>query len=138
MKQVIVPSVEQIILLNKLVCEKAGNPHHCYSAGKVESALHSAFYPGDYPFAHGGIVKTAGALCFYLVQSHAFLDGNKRTGALAAITFLNQNGWTLNYPRESKSNPNALAEMIERCAAGSVSKDELIEWFDRHKVQRSV
>ena len=29
------------------------------------SVLHSAFYPGTYPFTVGGIAKTAGTLCFY-------------------------------------------------------------------------
>jgi hypothetical protein len=32
-----------------------GNPVHCYGIGKVESALHSAFFPGAAPFQHGGI-----------------------------------------------------------------------------------
>lgn len=29
--------------------------YHCYDLGKIESALHSAFYPGSHPFVHGGI-----------------------------------------------------------------------------------
>lgn len=70
----------------------------CLNTGKIESAIASAFYPGTYPFAHGGFAKVAGALCFYLVKAHAFLDGNKRTGALAAITFLNMHGLDVEYP----------------------------------------
>lgn len=62
------------------------------------------------------------------------MDGNKRTGALVAITFLNQHGLELQYPLDEDRGINALADVIENCAAGSVSKDELIEWFDRHKV----
>lgn len=122
------------MLLNKLICEKEGNTHHCYGKGKIESALHSAFYPGSYPFEHGGIAKVAGAMCFYLVKSHAFVDGNKRTGALAAITFMNQSGWTLKYPRATQTEPNALADIVEKCASGSIQKEKIIEWFDSHKV----
>ncbi len=120
--------------MNKYVCEQGGNPHHCYDVGKVESAISTAFYPGTYPFAHGGIAKVAAALCFYLVKSHAFMDGNKRTGALVAITFLNQHGLDLQYPLDEKKNVNALADVIENCAASKVSKDQLIEWFENHKV----
>ena len=29
---------------------------------------------------------------------------------------------------------NGLAEVIENCAAGSVTKEQLIEWFETHKV----
>ncbi len=135
MTKIIFPSAGQIILLNKMLCEEGGNPHHCYGVGKVESAVHTAFYPGAYPFAAGGLAQVAGALCFYLVKSHAFMDGNKRTGALAGITFLKQNGWELRYPVNKSTGDDALAAIIEGCAAGSVSKEELMEWFDRHKVE---
>ncbi len=134
MKVILLPTAEAVLGVNQYVCEQAGNPHHCYDVGKVESAITTAFYPGSYPFAHGGLAHVAGALCFYIVKSHAFMDGNKRTGALVAITFLNQHGLDLQYALDETKNINALAEMIENCAAGHLNKDQLIEWFDRHKV----
>ena len=133
MKKIVVPTSEQVILVNRMICQKSGNPHACPEPGKIESALHTAFYPGTYPFAAGGIAKTAGALCFYLVQSHAFTDGNKRTGALVAIVFMEQNGWTLKYPIDKNRDENALAAIIEGCAAGQIKKDSLMDWFDGHK-----
>jgi len=54
-QRILVPTAEQIVLINKLVCEKGGNPHHCNEIGKVESAIYTAFYPGQYPFEAGGI-----------------------------------------------------------------------------------
>ncbi len=134
MKVIFVPTADVVLAVNKYVCELGKNPHHCYDLGKIESAISTAFYPGSYPFHHGGLAKVAGALCFYLVKSHAFMDGNKRTGALVAITFLNQHGLDLQYPKDKKLNVNSLAEVIENCAAGSVDKDQLIEWFDSHKI----
>jgi death-on-curing protein len=128
---IFLPTAEAVLSVNKYVCAQGGNPHHCYDVGKVESAISTAFYPGSYPFAHGGLARVAGALCFYLVKSHAFMDGNK----LAAIAFLNQHGLDLQYPLDEKRDVNALAETIEACAAGSVDKDQLIEWFDRHKIE---
>ncbi len=92
MRLVVHPTLESVIEVNQIVCSEGGNPHKCLNTGKIESAISSAFYPGSYPFSHGGLVKVAGALCFYLVKAHAFLDGNKRTGALVAITFLNIHG----------------------------------------------
>ena len=102
--------------------------------GKIESAVHTAFYPGSYPFSAGGIAKIAGALCFYLVKAHAFIDGNKRVGNLVAITFMNLNGWDLSYPKEEENGKCALANIIEQCAASEIGKEELIEWFDNHKI----
>ena len=62
------------------------------------------------------------------------MDGNKRTGALTAINFMNLNGWDLITRKEDNGN-TALANVIEKCAASEVGKDELIEWFDQHKVK---
>jgi prophage maintenance system killer protein len=67
-------------------------------------------------------------------MSHAFTDGNKRTGALVAITFLNQHGLDLQYPIDEEKNINGLAEIIEKCAARHVSRDELMNWFESHKI----
>ena len=102
MKVIFIPTAEAVIETNRYVCEQGGNPHFCREPGKIESAISTAFYPGAYPFALGGIAKVAGALCYYLVQCHAFVDGNKRTGALVAITFLNQHGMDLEYPLDPK------------------------------------
>ena len=100
----------------------------------MESAIHSAFYPGTHPFAAGGLARVAAALCFYLVKSHAFVDGNKRVGALVAIAFLNENGWDLEYSIDDSKDNDALAEVIEGCAAGKVTKEQLMDWFDTHKI----
>ena len=135
MKKVIIPTAGQVVLGNKVICEKSGSTHSCYEIGKIESALYTALYPGTYPFAAGGIAKTAGALCFYLVKSHAFMDGNKRTGALVAAVFMKNNGWTLKYPIEPKRDINAFATVIDDCAASKVSKDQLVDWFDVHKLE---
>lgn len=134
MKLVFLPTAESVLAVNRYVCAQGGNPHHCFDVGKVESAINSAFFPGTFPFAHGGLARVAGALCFYLVRGHAFMDGNKRTGALVAITFLNQHGIDIDYQLDEMRDVNALAEIIECCAAGKVDKDQLIDWFDRHKV----
>ena len=98
--------------------------------GKIESALHTAFYPGSFPYEAGGVAKLAGALCFYLVA-----DGNKRTGTIAGITFIKLNGWDLKYPLKPKKNINDLAKIIDQAAASEITKDQLIEWFESHKVK---
>ena len=130
-----IPTVDQVIKTNEYICQEQGNPFTVLKPGAVESALHTAFYPGSYPFSVGGIAKIAGALCFYLVKSHAFIDGNKRTGALVAVIFMNQNGWDLKYPLEEVNGHTAFANLIDWCAAGKFDKNHLIEWFDNHKIE---
>lgn len=135
MKPIKVPSAQQIISANRFICTEGGNPHHCFDPGKIESSIHSAFYPGSYPFAAGGLARIAGALCFYLIKNHSFMDGNKRTAILSAILFLSQNGLALKYPESEDNGRTALANIADDCAAGKVSKDQLMDWFDSHKVK---
>jgi adenine deaminase len=75
-----------------MICEEQSNPHAVIREGGIDSAIHSAFYPGLPPFQHGGIAKLAGALCYYLTKAHAFMDGNKRTAALVAVSFSSSYG----------------------------------------------
>lgn len=127
------PSASAIIKLNQIVCEEGENPHHVLNPDRIESSIHSAFYPGSAPFAYGGIAKIAGALCYFLTKGHAFQDANKRTAALTAITFMNSHGWDLVYPLSDDETPDALAELIDGTAADKFTKEQMIEWFDSHK-----
>ena len=45
---------------------------------------------------HKDIYEMAAAYLFHLVENHPFIDGNKRTGAMAAIVFLDVNGVEFN------------------------------------------
>lgn len=40
----------------------------------------------------------------------------------------------LQYPLDEENNINGLAEIIENCAAGSVTKEQLMDWFELHKI----
>lgn len=121
---------EMVCEFNKEIC---GSDYRCYGIGKVESALHSTYYPGSIPFHHGSIPQVAGAMAFYLTNAHAFYDGNKRVAAVSAITFLELNGFELDYQFSEKEDTNELANVIEATAAGQMNIDELKKWFSDHK-----
>lgn len=43
-------------------------------------------------FAHEDLFAMAAAYAFHIAQNQPFVDGNKRTGLLAALVFLDLNG----------------------------------------------
>lgn len=135
--KIIIPTIESIIFTNQFVCRENGQKSHLLNQSKIESALHTAFYPGSEPFNEGGVAKLAGALCFYLSKAHAFMDGNKRTATLSAIMFMNLNEYELNYPNNSEDEYSDLAKIVNQATAGEISKDQLLEWFERHKTKMS-
>lgn len=122
-----------VLCINKEICQSVNQQSVCMSENKVESALGAAYYPGNYPFQYGGIPKVAGALCYFLIKAHAFMDGNKRTAVMVASILMDLNGWDLLYPLRSSSKRTALTEVIESAASSNISKDDLIEWFEQHK-----
>ncbi len=46
---------------------------------------------------------------------------------------MNKHDWDLEYPFNEKQDTNALADIIEACAAGGITKEQLITWFENHK-----
>ncbi len=132
--KLVIQSVESIIRTNQF-CSTMNNQHSVLlDRGKIESALHTAFYPGSEPFQNGGIAKLAGALCFYLTKAHAFQDGNKRTATYAAVLFMQSNGWDLLFADNDESEFSDLAQVVIKATANEISKEQLMDWFDTHKI----
>jgi death on curing protein len=67
------------------------------------------------------VAKTA-ALMFSLVMNHAFVDGNKRVGAMAAELFLGVNGYDLDAGDED------LVDLTLAVAAGEINVEALAIW----------
>lgn len=65
----------------------------------------------------------AAAYLFHICQNHPFIDGNKRTAANAAITFLLMNNW------EPRFDEDQLVEIVLSVAEGRKRKPELIQTF---------
>lgn len=125
----------QIILINKKICKEDKHDHKILDLRKIESALHTTFYPGSEPFIHGGVAKIAGAMAYYLTNAHAFLDGNKRTALLASTIFMKINGYSLTYPLDIPHNINSLGDAILLVASGEMDIDDIKNWYELHKIK---
>jgi death-on-curing protein len=97
--------------------------------GMAESAVHApqAGY-GDYEL-YPDVATKAAVLCSRIVRNHPLPDGNKRTGLLMMLTFLDMNGaeW-----REPKGSQDEIADVIERLAARDMSEADFIDWVTAH------
>jgi len=60
------------------------------------------------------------------IQNHPFLDGNKRTGAIAAFTFLKLNGWTLT------ARGRDFERTVLAVAQGKLGKSAVAEFLRKH------
>lgn len=66
----------------------------------------------------------AAAYLFHLCQNHAFIDGNKRVGANAAITFLLMNNW------DTTCGEEELVDLVLSVASAGLKKQGLIGIFE--------
>ena len=57
-----------------------------------------------------------------IAKNHGFVDGNKRTGAVAMIEFLEINGYFLDMP-----NDTTLGAVFEAAVTGRLTEEELVE-----------
>jgi death on curing protein len=62
-------------------------------AGLLSSAL--ARPQNQAAYGEPSVFDLAAAYAFGIIRNHPFVDGNKRTGFLAAYVFLDLNGWEL-------------------------------------------
>ncbi len=84
----------------------------------------SATFDGE--FLHVDVFEMAAAYLFHLVQNHPFVDGNKRTGAMAAYVFLALNGYELDV------HSDTLVEFVTALASGKKTKSDAAHFLRVH------
>jgi death-on-curing protein len=88
-------SKHQVVILHEILVKYSGGSDGIRDIGLLESALEAPFITfggvSNYPTPH----SKAARLAFGLVKNHPFVDGNKRIGILAMISFLELNGTKL-------------------------------------------
>jgi death-on-curing protein len=75
---------------------------------------------------HTTISEMAGAYLFHIVRNHPFVDGNKRTGLMAMLTFIGLNRHRLG------ADPEDLLELVVGVADGRLTKAEASVFVQRH------
>lgn len=94
--------------------------------GLLESAL--ARPQNLHAYGEGDAAALAGADAFGIIRNHPFVDGNKRTGFLAAALFLEANGY-----RFTASEAEVVLRTLA-LAANEIGEAEFAAWL-RENVQ---
>jgi death-on-curing protein len=113
--------VDDVLGIHAAQLEEHGGSDGIRDRGLLESAVAQPMATFGGQFLNEGVFAMAAALLVSLVKNHPFIDGNKRTALLAALTFLDING----HPIETPSP--LLEEMTLRAAEGSLDKDRVAE-----------
>ncbi|MBU6173710.1 MAG: type II toxin-antitoxin system death-on-curing family toxin [Planctomycetes bacterium] len=118
--------IDHTMRLHRSLIETYGGSEGIRDVGLLHSALAmpQASFGGE--FLHRDLFEMAAAYLYHLVQNHPFIDGNKRTGAAAAIIFLSMNDMDLIVEEEP------LVDLVLQVACGAVGKQEVAAFMRTH------
>lgn len=123
MMQVDFLTLKDVLAIHQRQIKEHGGCEGVRDEGLLLSALampQAAFF-GKY--AHNDIYEMAAAYLYHIVMNHPFVDGNKRTGAAAAIIFLG-----INDIHFTASNTN-LFEFTLAVAEGQKTKQQVAKFL---------
>lgn len=119
-------TVDDVLYMHRRQIDQHGGSHGVRDRGLLESAIAqpSAMFGGQY--LHADLFEMAAAYLFHLVQNHPFVDGNKRVGAVATLSFLRLNCVQLNLTDEG------LVDLVLDVAQGKLQKPAIAEFLRTH------
>jgi death-on-curing protein len=92
--------VDDVLEMHAAQLELHGGSAGLRDRGLLESAVAQPQTSFGGEHVHEGLFAMAAAYLFHIVSNHAFVDGNKRTGLLAALVFLDVNGIGIDHPSD--------------------------------------
>ncbi len=121
-------SKEVIVAVHEAQLAEHGGGTGVRDQGLLASALSRA----ENLAAYGApdVSDLAAAYGFGISRNHAFIDGNKRTGFVAAVLFLHLNGYQLTADDTSK-----VLTMLA-VAAGDITEEQFAAWIRIHAVKK--
>lgn len=94
--------VDQVKRLHDRAILRYGGDPGIRDDERLASAVAMPYATFDGAFLHGDMCEMAAAYAYYIAEGQPFLDGNKRTGAAAALAFLDLNNISL--PKEEANH----------------------------------
>ena len=119
-------SAEDVILIHSRVIEGSGGLDGLRDRDGLEAAISAPMQTFDGKELYPTDLEKIARLGFGLASNHAFVDGNKRIGAMMTQLLLKWNGYDLTL------RSGELADMFIAIAAGTAKEKDLLDWISKH------
>ena len=119
-------SAEDVLLIHSLVIEGSGGLDGLRDRDGLEAAVSAPMQTFDGKELYPTDLEKIARLGFGLASNHAFVDGNKRIGAMMTQLLLKWNGYDLTL------RSGELADMFIAIAAGTAKEKDLLDWISKH------
>ncbi|WP_426307521.1 type II toxin-antitoxin system death-on-curing family toxin [Acidovorax facilis] len=117
-----------IIAIHEVQLAEHGGGTGVRDAGLLDSALGKPQQLNNYGEPPPDAAALAASYGYGISRNHPFIDGNKRTGYVAAELFLRLNGWRL-----SADDASCVVTMLA-VAAGDITEEAFAAWLRAHAV----
>jgi len=115
--------IDRVLRTHVSLIERYGGEEGVRDIGLLHSAIAMPQASAGGAPVHADLFEMAAAYLYHIVQNHPFVDGNKRTGAAAAIIFLAMNDM------EVEADEEGLVDLTMAVARGESGKAEIAEFF---------
>ena len=119
--------LDDVVEIHHDQIERYGGSDGIRDAHLLESAVAAPQATFDERFLHGDLFSMAAAYLFHITQNHPFVDGNKRTGAVAALVFFALN------EVEIQASEEEIEGLVRRVATGKADTDAVAAFFRSHQ-----
>ncbi len=117
---------EQILAIHDSQIEMYGGSHGIRELSLLESAVmrpQTTFAGRD---LYSSLFEKTAVLTYSLIINHPFVDGNKRTGIVAALIFTEINGFKI------VCSDKELLSLSLRVVSKKINLQNLADWFKKH------
>jgi death-on-curing protein len=113
--------IPEVLAIHARQLDEHGGASGLPNRERLESAL--ARPRQRHAYGDPDLFDLAGAYTAALIGNHPFVDGNKRTGFVVGVLFLELNGRTLAVAEEDAS------QAVLSLAAGDIDQDQFAAWL---------
>ena len=119
-------TAEDVILIHSRIIQTTGGIEGLRDRAGLEAAIAAPLqsFGGEDLFTSD--IEKIARIGFGLASNHAFLDGNKRIGAMMTQLLLEWNGYQL------RLKQGELADMFIAIADGTSNEQDLLNWIQEH------
>lgn len=119
-------TLAEIELLHMQIIDVSGGSHGIRDEGRLESVVAAQTQEVFGKKLYETPYEIAGALVRGIIADHAFVDGNKRTGIMSGVVFLERNGIATNI------SDNELEDFAVQVAVEHLDVAEIAQWLEKH------
>ena len=117
---------DKVLLLHQLLIEETGGEPNLRDINLLDSSIKQIYQTFDGVELYKTKEEKAARLGYSLVSNHVFVDGNKRIGMYAMLTFLEVNGVKVNFTNEE------IVDIGMKIASSKMSYEELLKEIKTH------